>query len=142
MSDVNEIKIKKGFADGSLDLSDRGHTRAKKKDIIVWTIKDDIEVVSIEAIEKKYGNEIFVSQPSPCGDGSFWTAKIKSDAVIGHEWEYLIRWRHEDGSMKECDPLISIRPSTISGAVQFLLLLLTIVIGFFTLQFFQNKGGD
>ena len=109
MSDTHTIKIKQGNADGTLDLSDGGHTFAKNKDFISWTIKKDIEVSSIEKIEKKSGADIFKTLPH--SNGGEWIAEIKDNLPKDSEWEYSITWSGKFGQLV-FDPLISVNPST------------------------------
>jgi hypothetical protein len=99
MSDVHEIKIKKGHSDGTLTLSDGGSTRAKNKDLIIWTIKDGIEVTSIESINKKSGTEIFKNPAY--SNGTIWTAEIKDDLPDDCEYEYKIAWNGKFGPIRK-----------------------------------------
>ena len=108
MSDTHTIKIKQGNADGTLDLSDGGHTFAKNKDFISWNIKKGTEVTSIEKIEKKSGADIFKTPPH--FNGSDWVAEIKDDLPKDSEWVYSITWNGKFGRLVY-DPIISINPS-------------------------------
>lgn len=108
MSDTHKIKIKEGQADGTLKLSDGGHTFAKNKDLISWTITKDIEVTSIESIDKKSGDDIFSTPPHP--NGSEWIAEIKDDLPANCEYEYAITWNGKYGR-QVFDPKISVNPS-------------------------------
>src|SRR5687768_9190868 len=112
MSEVHPIKIKKGYADGRLKLSDDGETRAKKTDFIVWTIKDDIQVSSITGITKKSGSDIFITPPSPYpgSEGKIWTAQIMDSPPLSPPYEYSIHWTGDYGD-QTYDPKISIDPS-------------------------------
>lgn len=107
MSDTHKIKIKQGSADGSLDLSDGGHTFAKNKDFISWTIKNNTDVTSIEKIEKKSGDDIFKTLPH--FNGGDWIAEIKDDLPKNCEWEYSITWNGKFGLLVH-DPKISVNP--------------------------------
>jgi hypothetical protein len=108
MSDTHTIKIKQGNADGTLDLSDGGHTIARNKDFISWNIKQGTEVTSIERIEKKSGIDIFKTPPYFNGDD--WIAEIKDDLPKDCEWEYAIIWNGKFGRQVH-DPKISVNPS-------------------------------
>ena len=109
MSDTHNIKIKQGNADGTLDLSDGGHTFAKNTDFISWTIKKGVDVTSIEKIEKKSGADIFKTPPHQ--NGGDWIAEIKDNLPKDSEWEYSITWNGKFGRLV-FDPIISVNPST------------------------------
>ena len=108
MSQTHQIKIKQGNADGTLQLSDGGHTFAKNKDFVSWTIKKDIEVTSIEKIEKKSGDDIFKTPPHP--NGGDWIAEIKDGLPKDSVYEYSITWNGKFGR-QVFDPKISVNPS-------------------------------
>lgn len=126
MSNTRKITIKNGYSDGTLQLSDKGHTRADKKDFICWSIKKNIDVTSIEEIKKKSGPDIFKTGPHPNGDE--WSAEIDHDAPDNAVYEYRIEWNGTWGH-QVCDPKISIRPSEFN----FIKLFTCITLGLFGL---------
>jgi len=135
---MHEIKIKKGYSDGTLKLSPR-QTIAKNKDFISWCIKDDGEVTSIENIEMKDGStDIFIIPPHRNGDQ--WSAEIKDGLPDDTEYEYSITWNGKWGG-KEYDPKISVNPSTFN----FIKLLIGIILGFLgllSLEFLRRKSSS
>ena len=106
MSNVHEIKIKKGYSDGTLKLSPK-QTFARNKDFISWIIDSDT-VTSIEKIEKKSGADIFIIPPH--ANGRDWSAEIKDNLPADSECEYLIGWNGKYGP-KVFDPKISVNPT-------------------------------
>ncbi|HVG17382.1 MAG TPA: hypothetical protein VM935_20580 [Chitinophagaceae bacterium] len=109
------IKILKGFPNGTLELSDRGHTKAKKGNAIKWKIRDrsdkhSIEVASIECIELKEGSDDIFSS-SPHRDGDTWKATIDRTAAAYDASDYAIKWKDCKGNEYTHDPKISVLPS-------------------------------
>jgi len=108
MPRVHDIIIEKGYSNGRLVLSDRGHTPAAKSDFIVWSVKPGIEVTSIEGFQIKPGfPDIFVRPPA--SNGSAWTAQINPNTLDYTVCEYSIHWNGRFGR-KTFDPKISVRP--------------------------------
>src|SRR5256885_299491 len=105
MPDNRKIRIKKGYSDGKLKMSDRGHTWANKKDFINWMIDDHSDVTSIDIIEMKSGTDIFKTKPHP--NGNEWSAEINHDAPDNSVYEYSITWSGTWGQ-KVFDPKISV----------------------------------
>src|SRR5688500_20258542 len=105
------IRIMKGYPDGILDLSDRGHTIAKKRDMIIWQIDNNSGVNSNKLIEKKpKSREIFSTPPEP--RGANWEGEISSTVPPLTRYSYSIYWQAETTNEEhEFDPIISIKPS-------------------------------
>lgn len=136
------IRIMKGFSDGRLELSDNGHTRAKRADTIIWQIDRHSGVQRITRIEEKKSSDDIFEQGHPFQQGEHWTGDIKSNVAIGDEYRYSIFWEKENGGGRELehDPIISIRPSTISGPVASLLIAIAVaLLGIFVLNYLQQK---
>jgi len=97
-------------SDGSLQLSDRGHTIAEGGDTILWQIGNGSGVESITAIqEKPDSTNIFSTAPHKKGRN--WTGDIDPAAPPKAEYLYSIVWMAEDGSGPYTfDPKISIKP--------------------------------
>jgi hypothetical protein len=110
MSEVYKIEIKKVVSGLRLELSDNGHTKAYKRDFIVWSIKHGIDAISIENIEIKRGSDD-IFQIAPHRNGDEWSAEIKHDAIDYSQYEYSIYWKHTNGKVYKHDPIISINPS-------------------------------
>ena len=105
------IQIIRGDSNGTLEMSDNGHTKAKKKESIKWMIDNGSNVNTIESIDLKSGTtNIFSSGPDRVND-RLWKAEIAESAAIGTECMYNIRWRDTSGNSNLFDPVISIKPS-------------------------------
>lgn len=107
------IKITAGnTSDGSLELSDHGHTEAEGGDTILWQIANKAGVGSITAIqEKPDSTDIFSTRPGKRGHN--WVGVIDSGAAPKAEYLYSIVWMAEDGSGPYTfDPKISIKPTS------------------------------
>ena len=139
MSSTRTIKIKKGYPDGTLDLSDGGHTQAYKKDYIIWTIKKHQDITSIEKIEKKSGTDIFKTPPKPNGiqPGSDWIAEIKDNASDYSEYIYSITWNGTWGR-RIYDPKISVKPSKLNF-IKLLTGITLALLGLLSLEFLRRK---
>ncbi len=105
------IFIKGVDPDGLLELSDRGHTKARPGDTIMWQIDQHSGVESITSIEgKKYSTNIFSS--GPFQQGRNWKGEISSNANDNDIFLYSILWKGEEkDEVHKHDPIISIRPS-------------------------------
>jgi len=142
---AENIKILKGYSNGTLELSDNGHTKAKKGKGIKWKIKDQsdansIKVVSIESIYlKSTSGNIFSVRPYR--DGDKWKAEIDESASTNAESEYAIRWQDPEGNVRTHDPKISVLPSdsffNIPNTI--IVLLISLVSGLFLLKFFHKR---
>lgn len=134
------IRILKGFSNGHLELSDRGHTRAKRSETIIWQVDPHSEVRRIIRIEKKKGFENIFEPGHPSEHGNDWKGDIKSNVAIGSEYRYSIFWENNNGNELEFDPIISIRPSTVSGPIASLLIAIAVaLLGIFTIKYLQQK---
>ena len=114
---------------GELTLSDHGHTHAKKKETIVWILRKDCGVESIEEIA------MAPSPPYPPSLNIFYNPPYKLSksnwkAVIGtppdySEYNYYIKWIPKSGVNElTYDPKISIEPTfffSIQKVVAFIL---------------------
>ena len=111
------IRIMTGYSDGTLELSDHAHTKAKRTDTIIWQIHSHSGVKSITAIEeKKTSYDIFSTDPYP--QGSHWRGEISSIAPIGAEYRYSIFWKATNNTEHKYDPIISINPSFSDDIVE------------------------
>jgi hypothetical protein len=106
------IKIMAGnTADGSLQLSDRGHTVAEGGDTILWQIANKSGVASITAIEEKADSTNIFSEP-PHKKGNNWVGVVDPEAPPKAEYVYSIVWMAGDGSGPYTfDPKITIKPA-------------------------------
>ena len=109
MPQIKEIKINKGYPDGTLKLSDGGRTKADKKDFIIWSIKEKSNVASIKIEEKANSADIFSTPPHE--QGGEWTAEIRWDADYDSEYNYSILWEDTDGNSRQHDPKIAVKPT-------------------------------
>ncbi len=134
------IKIEKGNLNGTLKLSDRGHTKAKKGRTIKWKIKDTSNVTSILNIQLKDNTtDIFSRLPyKDDEDGRKWKAEIDEDADDYAECEYSITWLGDDGKTNTHDPKITVMPSGFAP-LKLLIALVTIFLGFFSWQLLRRK---
>ena len=109
------IKITSGnTADGSLQLSDRGHTEAEAGDTILWQIANKSGVGAITAIEEKSDSTDIFSSP-PRKRGNNWVGVIDRAAPSKAEYQYSIVWTAEDGSGPYTfDPKITIKPTGLA----------------------------
>jgi hypothetical protein len=136
------IAIMKGYPDGKLKLSDRGHTIAKRGDTILWQIDPDSEVDCIISIQEKSGSTNIFPIP-PHAQGNNWTGDISSTVPDCTIYVYSITW--SNGSVTHVfDPIISIKPSKISliePSKFSLIVLVTFVLGLFgtSLLFWRKK---
>lgn len=106
------IKITAGDpSNGSLTLSDHGHTVAEGGDTILWQIQNKSGVASITAIqEKPDSTNIFSTTPRKRGNN--WMGVIDTAAAPEAEYLYSIVWMAEDGSGPYTfDPKITIKPT-------------------------------
>ena len=138
------IRILKGFSDGRLELSDNGHTRAKKSETIIWQIAPHSGVHSITRIEEKKSSQNIFKPGHPFRQSDHWKGDIKSDVAVGTEYRYSIFWKKDKDADEELehDPIISIRPSTGPGPIASLLIAIAVaIIGIFVINYLQRKKG-
>jgi hypothetical protein len=95
-------------SDGSLQLSDNGHTNAHKGADVNWHI-DDADITSIR-IEAKSGSPNIWST-FPAERGNRWTGETSLGAPDNAQWKYSIIWTSSGGGTHTHDPIIAIRPT-------------------------------
>ncbi len=126
---------------GELELPNGGHTKAKRRETITWKIGDE-SVAFISNIYPKtpMPTPFFSKLPHRDGSSANWKAVISDAAVDDSEYNYSISWIPKGSNdIKECDPIISIRPDQ-----SFLLRIIRLVIIFLglfgiSLLFRRNK---
>ncbi len=128
--------------DGSLELSDNGHTLAKAGTKIKWEIMDGSNVGSIVYITPKIESDFKIFSVHPKKDGSKFKAKIKHDAIDYDDCEYNIHWKAKDNSetIHIHDPKISIDPSFAPPPRSFIITLLLVSLSLVAFKFFQHKN--
>lgn len=136
-----KIKIIKGYLNGTLELSDKGHTRARKGNSLKWKIKDgsdatSIKVASIEIKIEQDPSNIFSIKPN--NDEGEWKAEIDKHAADNAECKYSIHWKDCDGNDRIHDPKISIKPSTFNFR-KWLIGLILGLLGLLSLEFLRRK---
>ena len=100
-------------SNGTLTLSDHGHTRASRRDSVSWHIGQNSGVDSITLIQKKPSSPDIFSTP-PRQQGMNWRGEISSTAPFYPEYEYSIFWLADDKSgPHEYDPKISVKPTPL-----------------------------
>ena len=117
-----QIEIIKGFPDGTLTLTNNGrpsngNSRASRGEDVHWKVKPHCGVASIDNISIKTdrpSTDIFSDQP-PTGQDNppfkHWKGRINKKAKIYSEYNYSIFWSADDGSAREYDPKIAVKPS-------------------------------
>ncbi len=136
-------------SDGTLDLSDRGYTKAQRTESIIWGIKQHSNVGSIDAIAvKATSRNIFSSLESIDPNNRKW------EGVIDHfapyiDCEYTIWWKdlHGHGPYKH-DPKIAVRPPGgvavlgIAGLIQKAIFMLLGIFSFYKLFSRKKKNKE
>ncbi|MEP6596945.1 MAG: hypothetical protein ABJA71_13415, partial [Ginsengibacter sp.] len=97
-------------SNGTLTLSDHGHSQASRGDSVTWQIGNKSGVASITSVQKKpFSPEIFSTPPRR--QGSNWRGVISSTTPSYTNYEYSIFWLANDGTGPyEYDPKISVNP--------------------------------
>ena len=141
-----KITILSGNSDGTLNLSDGGHTRAVGNESIKWDIDSNSNVASISSIRAvRDPDDIFSVRPQRDDvETTKWKAKIKGNARVHAQCKYAIDWvGKQDGNVPGShthDPLISIKPSaTRDIVVMFAVVVVTAIMAIFALEFFRKK---
>ena len=130
------IKIENGDPSTEiLQLSDRGHTRARPGTIIKWEIHTK-SVETITSIDpKENSDDIWETRPHP--QGNHWTGTTGSADNCG-VYIYSIKWKSSATSPTHThDPIISMRPSQFHHYIKFIVLL---VAAIFSLKFLARKN--
>jgi hypothetical protein len=128
--DQQVIHIKSGNpTNGSLDLSDTGHSYVARFTRITWVIDDNSNVGSIKDIGKKKGSpSIFILAPTR--KGSNWTGKVVFVPQL--DYQYYITWTEKgNGNSHTYDPKISVKPRPL----MFIGLLIIVFAVFFASRF-------
>jgi hypothetical protein len=126
---------------GSLDLDDGGHTRAKAGDTIKWDIGQHSGVYSIVSIQEKSGSTDIWSTP-PRQQGNHWEGQIDSGAADCDVYVYSITWKaSEKEDPLTFDPIISIKPTTgfINTFLYMAAAVATAAVAFFAFKFLFKK---
>ena len=140
MANLTIVIVQGNTSDGSLKLSDRDHTKARKSDNIKWKIAPHSRVECITDIkEKKSADDIWLEEPHK--EGSHWAGKISPGADVGDQYPYSIYWKAPgDKTIYIHDPIISIRPNTVHDLIlQIVLIIFSGFLGFFTMQSLLKK---
>lgn len=95
------------------------HTRVRAGDTVKWHIRNGSGVDAILNITGKGGSNEMWSQ-IPRQQGNHWEGVVSATAAESDYYVYLITWRRGSNNYTH-DPLISIRPSTLSHVVDFVL---------------------
>lgn len=138
---AKDIKLYRGYADHTLDMTEDGRSKVVRGRQIKWKIENEpnatsLEIVEIISIVPKTGSsfEIFDIDPHRI-DNTEWAAKLRNDPdVRGLACEYHIHWLDKSGRPHDHDPIISVRPLPLhDGFVPLPKLIIGVTIGFLTM---------
>lgn len=127
---------------GELTLSDQGHTRAQRKETILWKLGPNCGVKTISNIYPKKSppsNNIFSELPHRAGSSDNWKAVVHKKAHLYADYNYSIFWIPKNSDqIKEHDPKISVKPTTFNLFKLILIVLSSIFSIFLFTEFFKR----
>ena len=144
-----QIEIIEGFPDGTLALTNNGrpsngNSHASRREDVHWKVKPHCGVASIDNIIMKAdpsSSDIFSDEPPARqidDPVKHWKGKVNRNAKFFSEYNYSIFWAADDGSAREYDPKIAVKPSP---AIPFAKEFVSVVslLAFFYLIFFRRR---
>ncbi len=131
MATIN-IRLNSGnTSNQKLDLSDHGSTRAHRRHVITWDIKEHSNVGSIPSIKIKPNSVNIFSSLGPNAHYTKWRGEIKANAPYS-DCYYSIFWKDNDGNGPyEHDPKIAVKPITVDPLIAIAALVVTSLCSLF-----------
>ena len=106
---IHYITIEGIEARGKLKLSDKGLSKVKPGDLVIWDIVPDEGVVKISKIKKdENSNNVFIIGPIPIKNSNAWIGVISPELKHSEE-DYTIEYQGKDKNLS-FDPKIQVNP--------------------------------